>query len=70
MQESHKDLLDYAMKNNDSNEVATLINLKDNTRLDFIHGKSDRVSIYADANAFHWLRSPDYSELALIHNHL
>lgn len=69
MQKAHKDLLDFSRTQNNSNEVATLIDLNTNERLPFIKGNVDDLNIDADPDAFHWIRGGEKRNLALLHNH-
>lgn len=69
IQETHKDLLRFAQKQNDSNEVACLIDLITGEKLDFVKGNQTSVDVKEDAASYHWLRSKPPKSLMLCHNH-
>ena len=69
IQETHKDLLRFAQKQNDSNEVACLLDLTTGEKLDFVKGDQISVDVEADAASYHWLRSKQLKSLMLCHNH-
>ena len=69
IQETHKELLQFAQKQNDSNEVACLIDLTTKEKLDFVKGDQVSVSVEADAASYHWLRSKPEKSIMLCHNH-
>ena len=57
IQETHKELLRFAQKWNDSNEAACLIDLTTREKLEFVKGDQISVNVEADAASYHWLRS-------------
>ena len=69
IQETHKELLRFAQKQNDSNEVACLLDLTANEKLPFVKGDQTSISIEADAGSFHWLRTRPKQSIMLCHNH-
>ena len=69
IQETHKDLLRFAQKQNNSNEVACLLDLTTGKKLDFVKGDQISVNVEADAASYHWLRSKPTRSLMLCHNH-
>lgn len=69
IQETHKELLRFAQKQNDSNEVACLLDLTTGEKLDFVKGDQISVDIEGDAASYHWLRHSPEKSLMLCHNH-
>lgn len=69
IQETHKELLRFAQKQNDSNEVACLLDLTTGEKLDFVKGDQISVDIERDAASYHWLRNSPEKSLILCHNH-
>lgn len=69
IQETHKELLRFAQKQNDSNEVACLLDLTTGEKLDFVKGDQISVDIGRDAASHHWLRNSPEKSLMLCHNH-
>ena len=69
IQETHKELLRFAQKQNDSNEVACLLDLTTGEKLDFVKGDQISVDIERDAASYHWLRNFPEKSLMLCHNH-
>lgn len=69
IQETHKELLRFAQKQNDSNEVACLLDLTTGEKLDFVKGDQISVDIERDAASYHWLRNSPEKSLMLCHNH-
>ena len=69
IQETHKELLRFAQKQNDSNEVACLLDLTTGEKLDFVKGDQISVDIERDAASYHWLRHSPEKSLMLCHNH-
>lgn len=69
IQETHKELLRFAQKQNDSNEVACLLDLTTGEKLDFVKGDQTSVDIERDAASYHWLRHSPEKSLMLCHNH-
>lgn len=69
IQETHKELLWFAQKQNDSNEVACLLDLTTGEKLDFVKGDQISVDIEGDAASYHWLRNSPEKSLMLCHNH-
>lgn len=69
IQETHKELLRFAQKQNDSNEVACLLDLTTGEKLDFVKGDQISVDIERDAASYHWLRISPEKSLMLCHNH-
>ena len=69
IQETHKELLRFAQKQNDSNEVACLLDLTTGEKLDFVKGDQISVDIERDAASYHWLRNSPEKSLMFCHNH-
>ena len=69
IQETHKELLRFAQKQNDSNEVACLLDLTTGEKLDFVKGDQISVDIEGNAASYHWLRNSPEKSLMLCHNH-
>lgn len=69
IQETHKELLRFSQKQNDSNEVACLLDLTTGEKLDFVKGDQISVDIERDAASYHWLRNSPEKSLMLCHNH-
>ena len=69
IQETHKELLRFAQKQNGSNEVACLLDLTTGEKLDFVKGDQISVDIEGDAASYHWLRNSPEKSLMLCHNH-
>ena len=69
IQETHKELLRFAQKQNDSNEVACLLDLTTGEKLDFVKGDQVSVDVEKDAASYHWLRHSPEKSLMLCHNH-
>lgn len=69
IQETHKELLRFAQKQNDSNEVACLLDLTANEKLPFVKGDQAAIDIEKDAASYHWLRSKSPGSIMLCHNH-
>lgn len=69
IQETHRDLLRFAQSQNDSNEVACLLDLTANERLPFVKGDQTSIDIEKDAASYHWLRSNPPRSVMLCHNH-
>lgn len=57
IQETHKELLRFAQTQNNSNEVACLLDLTTGEKLDFVKGDQVSVDVEADAASYHWLRT-------------
>ena len=69
VQETHRELLRFAQTQNDSNEVACVLDLTSRERLPFVKGEQDSVDIEKDAASYHWLRSRSDGSIMLCHNH-
>ena len=69
IQKTHKELLEFAQKENDSNEVATIVDLSSNKRTPFVKGTRHEVDIYADTDMYHLLAVSGKGTLILCHNH-
>lgn len=69
VQQAHKDMLRFAKEQNDSNEVAGLLDLNTGERLPFVKGDSVSVNLEADADSYHWMRTKPDKSLLLLHNH-
>lgn len=69
LQETRKELLDFARKENYSNEVACLVDLNNNSKTNFVKGLIDSLDIEADTECYHWLASKEPKSLELLHNH-
>lgn len=67
--QTHKELLKYSMDENESNEVAGLIDIFTGKRTDFVKGDRHSVDIYSDVNTYHNLVSKSRNSLILCHNH-
>ena len=68
IQETHKELLRFAQTQNNSNEVACLLDLTTGEKLDFVKGDQVSVDVEADAASYHWLQSKSPKSLMLCHN--
>lgn len=69
IQETHKELLRFAQKQNDSNEVACLLDLTTGEKLDFVKGDQASVDVEKDATSYHWLRAKKSNSVMVCHNH-
>lgn len=69
VQQVHKELLRFAKEQNDSNEVAGLLDLTTGEQLHFVKGDQTAVDIEADADTYHWLRTRPERSILLLHNH-
>ena len=69
IQETHKELLRFAQTQNNSNEVACLLDLTTGEKLDFVKGDQVSVDVEADAASYHWLQSKSPKSLMLCNNH-
>lgn len=69
IQETHKELLRFAQKQNDSNEVACLLDLTTGEKLDFVKGDQTSVDVEKDATSYHWLRTKKPNSVMVCHNH-
>ncbi|MDY5203689.1 MAG: hypothetical protein SPH66_06990 [Gemmiger sp.] len=69
IQETHKELLRFAQKQNDSNEVACLLDLTTGEKLDFVKGDQTSVDVEKDATSYHWLRAKKPNSVMVCHNH-
>ncbi len=69
VQKVHKELLRFAKEQNDSNEVACLLNLKNGNRTEFIKGDQTSIDILSSAECYHWLRAMPEKSVMLLHNH-
>ena len=69
IQETHKELLRFAQMQNNSNEVACLLDLTTGEKLDFVKGDQVSVNVEADAASYHWLRTRPPNSVMLCHNH-
>ena len=69
IQETHRELLKFAQSQNDSNEVACLLDLPANEKLPFVKGDQTSIDIEKDAASYHWLRSKPPRSVMLCHNH-
>ena len=69
IQETHRELLRFAQKQNDSNEVACLLDLTANEKLPFVKGDQAAIDIEKDAASYHWLRSKSPGSIMFCHNH-
>ena len=68
LKKMNRDILDYAMKNNESNEVAMLMH--EGVKVSKpIKGDYRSVDIMADADGYHILMSSNYRSVTLSHNH-
>ena len=63
-----KELLEYSMNRNHSNEVALVIT-ETGKFSKFIDGDEGSVDYLRDTDTMHWLRSGDEGAVLLIHNH-
>lgn len=69
IQETHRDLLKFSQTQNNSNEVACLLDLTANEKLSFVKGDQTSIDIEKDAASYHWLRSKTPNSVMLCHNH-
>lgn len=69
VQKTHKELLKFAKEENDSNEVASLVELQRNKKIPFVKGNRHEVNIYSDSKMYHLLRTAEKQSLVLCHNH-
>ena len=69
IQETHKELLRFAQTQNNSNEVACLLDLTTGEKLDFVKGDQVSVDVEADAASYHWLRTRPPNSVMLCHNY-
>lgn len=69
IQESHRELLKFSQTQNNSNEVACLLDLTTNERLAFVKGDETSIDIQADSDSYHWLRNKPAKSVMLCHNH-
>ncbi len=69
IQETHKELLRFAQKQNNSNEVACLLDLTTGEKLDFVKGDQTSVDVEKDATSYHWLRAKKPNSVMVCHNH-
>lgn len=69
IKEVHRDLLKVAKEENNSNEVACVVDLIANKKTKFIKGERHEVDIYSDSDMFHLLHSAKDNSLVLCHNH-
>ena len=68
LKKMNRDILDYAMKNNESNEVAMLMH--EGVKVSKpIKGDYRSVDIMVDADGYHILMSSNYRSVTLSHNH-
>lgn len=63
------DLLKVAREENNSNEVACVVDLIRNEKTKFIKGERHEVNVYSDSDVFYLLHSAKDNTLALCHNH-
>ena len=57
------------MDQNDSNEVASVVDLIKNERSEFVKGDRHSVNIYSDPDVYHSLMTGAENSLVLCHNH-
>lgn len=69
IQETHRELLKFAQTQNDSNEVACLLDLATGEKLNFVKGDQTSIDIEKDAASYHWIRSKSPRSVMLCHNH-
>ena len=69
IREMHKELLTVSKEQNNSNEVACVIDLLNRTTSGVILGTQNSTDVMADADAYHMLHSTESTELVLCHNH-
>ena len=69
IQETNRELLKFAQSQNDSNEVACLLDLTASEKLPFVKGDQTSIDIEKDAASYHWLRSKSPRSVMLCHNH-
>ncbi|MFR3338898.1 MAG: phage minor capsid protein [Lachnospira pectinoschiza] len=69
IKEVHKDLLKVARDENNSNEVACVVDLITNKKTKFIKGGRHEVDVYSDSDMFHLLHTAKDKSLVLCHNH-
>ena len=64
-----RELLTYAQQENDSNEVACVIDLRTGQATPFIEGYQDSINILAQPDIYHWLNTCPDRTLEITHNH-
>lgn len=69
IKDTHQELLRYSMDQNDSNEVASVVDLIKNERSEFVKGDRHSVNIYSDPDVYHSLMTGAENSLVLCHNH-
>ena len=69
IQKAHQELLKFSRTQNNSNEVACLLDLATSERLEFVKGDETSIDIEADSNSYHWLRNKPTRSVMLCHNH-
>lgn len=69
IQEAHKGILKFAKEENNSNEVAGIVNLVTGDRTELVKGNRNEVDIYSSTEIYHLLRISGANSLVLCHNH-
>lgn len=69
IQSVHKELLDFSRNENFSDEVACVVDLRNNSRLNFVKGTRHEVNILSDTDSYHLLSSAEENSLMICHNH-
>lgn len=65
----HKSLLRFSKEENNSDEVACIIDLKNNKSYNFVKGDRHSADILADSDAYHLLSSNEEKTIMICHNH-
>lgn len=68
-QDIRKRMLKFARDENNSNEVACLIDSKNRETTPFVKGSRDETNILSDPDCYHWLRTRPEKSIELSHNH-
>lgn len=67
--ERRQELLEYALQENGSNEVAGLIDLSTGKTTPFVKGSNNSVDFLSQTDIYHLIKSSPAKSLELIHNH-
>ncbi len=59
----------FAKEQNDSNEVAGLLDIATGDRMPFVKGNRKSVNVEANADVYHWLKTKPERSIMLLHNH-
>lgn len=70
IQSAHKEILKYSKEQNDSNEVACLMDLSNGCKTtEMIKGDQSTINVDSNADAYHMYRYNDSKTVVLCHNH-